>query len=85
MPDLALVIVSTTVTPISERQSRVELVLADGPDAESADETVALSVVVDHKPVPLLLECQQAAIDRVRIALIAQTRQIAQTLSRARP
>ena len=85
MPDLALVIVNTTVTPISERQSRVDLVLADGPDVESADETVALSIVVDHQPVPFFAELQLAALRRTQTALTAQIRHFAQIVGRVRP
>jgi hypothetical protein len=85
MPDLSLAVINTTVTPISDRQSRIDLVLADDSDLENAKETVAILVVVDHKAVPLLLEFQLAAIDRARIALIAQTRQIGQTLNQVRP
>jgi hypothetical protein len=63
---------SLTRLPISPTQSRVETNITSDPDVEHADESVAFSVLIEHKKNPSLRDLQSSALQRALDILESQ-------------
>jgi len=63
---------SLTRLRISPTQSRVEGNITNDPDVENADESVAFSVLIEHKKNPSLRVLQSSALQRALDILASQ-------------
>jgi hypothetical protein len=73
---------SLTLLPVSATESRVDMTISDNRDPESADESIAFSVLVTHKHVPTLQELELAAVRRVQELLGSQTEALSRIVDR---
>src|ERR1700680_1737156 len=65
-----------TRLPISTTQSRVEVSITDNTDVQNSDESIAFSVLIQHKANPSLQNLQYAALKRAQDILASQHRTI---------
>jgi uncharacterized protein YpiB (UPF0302 family) len=63
---------SLTELPVSETRSRVEVNISNDSDVENSDESLAFSVVIDHKMTATRKEIFSIAIDRALDILSSQ-------------
>jgi hypothetical protein len=63
---------SLTRLRISQTQSRVEANITNDPNVENADESVAFSVLIEHKKNPSLRDLRSGALQRAFDILTSQ-------------